>query len=75
MEEIRCEHEEVCGCCDVDHDECEHFAPKVDREEILKIAEDMERNAYTTPNNDGLSLSWLLDEFSSQIREAIGEEK
>lgn len=70
----KCEHEEVCGSCDVDHDECEYFAQKIDREALLKIAENMERNAYTTPNDDGLSLSWLLDEYAGQIREAIGED-
>lgn len=63
MEEIKCEHEEVCGCCDVDHEECEYFAPKIDREALLSVCSEIE-----DADVDGFS------DWPERIRKAIGEE-
>lgn len=37
-----CEHEEICDCCDIDPEDCGYYKPKIDRDKLLDIADDIE---------------------------------
>lgn len=75
MDEIKCEHEEVCGCCDVDHEECEYFAPKVDRDALNGLVEYLNAYAEWCASAEGYPYvnAGELWSYADKIREALGE--
>lgn len=74
MDEIKCEHEEVCGCCDVDHEECEYFAPKVDIDLIRVAVGNLETIAEAFNDAHQFSAFSLVKTEVDRIREALGED-
>lgn len=63
-----CEHEEICGCCDIDPEDCGYYKPTVDRDALLEIADDL---AAIYPWDIEQAVS-IMEEKAQLIRKACG---